>query len=57
MIASRVSHIRLPIDFGPGSESALRYANADYVVRTAHCPVLEVRDSGAVRVLHRERAH
>ena len=26
MIASRVSHILLPIDFGPSSESALRYA-------------------------------
>jgi nucleotide-binding universal stress UspA family protein len=157
MIASRVSHILVPIDFGPGSESALRYAKmlaakfgaslhllhvlddvntgdasaldphkspatdgetcaadegtrlcnllsrdevtrfhatgtlvfgstgasiakyarqrgidlivmetngctrlattalgsiAECVVRTAHCPVLEVRDSGAVRVLH-----
>jgi nucleotide-binding universal stress UspA family protein len=30
---------------------------AEYVVRTTHCPVLEVRDSGAVRVLHREPAH
>ena len=29
----------------------------EYVVRTAHCPVLTVRDSGAVNLLHLERAH
>ena len=30
---------------------------AEWVVRTAHCPVLTVRDSGAVKLLHLERAH
>jgi nucleotide-binding universal stress UspA family protein len=30
---------------------------AEYVVRTAHCPVLTVRDSGAVKLLHRERSY
>lgn len=30
---------------------------ADCVVRFAHCPVLAVRDSGAVKLLHPERSH
>jgi nucleotide-binding universal stress UspA family protein len=30
---------------------------AEYVVRTARCPVLTVRDSGAVKLLGLERAH
>jgi len=29
----------------------------EYVGRTAHCPVVTVRDSGAVKLLHLERAH